>query len=204
VKRLLLFLPVLVLAGCVTPPALTGAALQARWQERQEILDRIDRWDLHGRIAVRAGDRGWQAALRWVRDGSSQHLSLHGPVGSSSVVVEQDASGARLRDSRGHDVRDSDTGRLLQRVTGWRIPVDELRYWVRGLEAPGSGERPRLDGQGRLQSVHQDGWTVRFLSYGTYDGLQLPEKIDMVHRSDDDSEPQLSLRLVMDEWKLNP
>jgi outer membrane lipoprotein LolB len=204
VKRLLLLLPVLMLAGCVTPPALTGAALQARWQERQQILDRIDRWDLQGRIAVRGGDRGWQAALRWKRDGGSQRLSLHGPLGAGTVIVEQDASGTRLRDSRGNDLRDSDAARLLQRVTGWRIPVDELRYWVRGLAAPGTRGQVHLDGRGRLDSVSQDGWTVHFVSYGTFSSLQLPEKIDMVHLPDDASDMELSLRLVVNEWNLNP
>lgn len=203
-KRLLLLLPVLALAGCVTPPSLTGTALQARWQERQQILDRIDRWDLQGRIAVRAGDRGWQAALRWKRDGGSQRLTLHGPLGAGTVVVEQDASGTRLRDSRGNDVRDNDASRLLQRVTGWRIPVDELRYWVRGLAAPGSRGQVHLDGRGRLDSVSQDGWTVHFVSYDTFSNLQLPEKIDMVHRPDDASDVELSLRLVVNDWNLNP
>ncbi len=201
-KRFLFLLPLLLLAGCVTQPSLSGAARQARWDARQQILDRVDRWDLNGRIALRAGERGWQASLRWKRDGATQNLALHGPVGANHVEVEQDADGARLRDSQGRDLRDSDAGRLLQRVTGWRIPVASLQYWVRGLAAPGGEDRIELDDHGRLVSLQQRQWTVRVLQYGDFDGVELPQKIDMVYQADGDADAQLRLRLVVDAWNL--
>jgi outer membrane lipoprotein LolB len=189
-----------LLAGCVTQPVLTGPQRQARWDQRQQVLQGIDQWDLHGRIALRAGDHGWQASLRWKKSGVDQSLALNGPIGTHSVLLEQDANGARLRDSQGRDLRDSNAGLLLQRVTGWRIPVASLNYWVRGLPAPGGQEQVQLDGRGRLAILQQQQWTVRFLRYGEFDGMQLPQKIDMTHRPENGSASDLSLRLVVDAW----
>lgn len=202
-KRVLVLLSgLLLLAGCATQPVLTGPQQQARWDQRRQVLEGIDHWDLYGRIALRAGDHGWQASLRWKRSGADQSLALHGPIGSHPVLLEQDVQGARLRDSEGRDLRDSNAGDLLQRVTGWRIPVASLKYWVRGLPAPGGEERVQLDGRGRLAILQQQQWTVRFLSYGDFDGMQLPQKIDMTHRPDDESTTDLRLRLVVDSWNV--
>ena len=79
---------------------------------------------------------------------------------------------------------------LLDRQVGWHVPLAGLRYWIVGRTQPhttvGSLE---LDGVGRLKTLEQAGWTIRYQRYEAIGDLQLPTKLELEN-------PRLSARLV--------
>jgi len=93
---------------------------------------------------------------------------------------------------RHYSARDADA--LLAHVTGWVLPVSGLRYWVRGVPAPGSEARASRDAQGRLTRLVQDGWDISYNRYQVVDGASWPAKLRL-ERAD------IVVRLVIDQWQ---
>ena len=54
---------------------------------------------------------------------------------------------------------------LLEQTLGLRLPVTGLRYWVRGLPAPGPTALLQTDAAGRLTRLEQNGWVIEYPSY---------------------------------------
>ena len=77
------------------------------------------------------------------------------------------------------------------------MPVAGLRYWVVGLASPGQKDHPKLDQQGRLAYLEDEGWKVRFKRYSQVSGVDLPRKVFIVK-----NDKELDVRLVVDNWKL--
>ena len=202
------FLPVLLsallLAACATQGVrLSPEQRQAVWQQRNIQLARLQHWSLNGRVAVRAGEQGWQAGIRWSKQPTLEEIQLTGPFGGGVVLLRQDAAGAVLRDNRGDEYYDTDAEQLLEQVTGWRLPVNALRYWVRGQAIPDAPKELELDDQGKMKHLSQHQWRITYQQYGDYDGLLLPRRIVLRRIADDDGN-SLEVRLAVNGWKLEP
>ena len=195
-------------AGCATapsPPPVENPA--AVWQARQAALRTMTSWTLQGRLAMRAAKEGWQAEVAWVRDGERQQIDLSGPLGRGHLRLTQDMNGAELRDADQKTWRAKNAQQLLYRTTGWLVPLDGLDYWILGLPAPGSAANLELDDQGRLKTLDQSGWDIRFLQYAHEGALDLPNKI-FIKRQDDlnaidaSRNHSLEVRLIIEHWTL--
>lgn len=151
-------------------------------------------WELQGRIAVRAGEEGWHASLKWQQNGAGYQADLSGPLGQGALRLRGDDAGVTLERANGERDQSTDADALLARHTGWSLPVKGLRYWVLGLEAPGSAADWERDISGRPQILRQDGWVIRYTDFLEQPGLgQLPRRIDMERAG-------LNARLLIDSW----
>jgi outer membrane lipoprotein LolB len=196
-----------LLAGCATaslPPPVENPA--ATWQLRQAALRPITHWNIQGRLAMRTADEGWQASLSWVRDGDRLRIDITGPLGRGHLRLTQDDHGAELRDADQHAWRAADPEQLLFRTTGWLVPLSGLNDWVRGLPLPDTTATQELDAQGRLKTLSQSGWDIRFLEYARQGSLDLPSKLFIKRQSDAanaDGKGDIEVRLVIESWTLN-
>lgn len=196
-------------AGCATapsPPPVENPT--AAWQARQATLRTVGAWTLQGRLAMRAAEEGWQADVTWVRDRERQQIDLAGPLGRGHLRLTEDSGGAELRDADQKTWRADNAQQLLYRTTGWLVPLDGLNYWILGLPAPGPGAKLELDDQGRLKTLDQSGWDIRFLEYARQGSLDLPSKI-FIKRQGDGNETasathvDVEVRLIIERWTLD-
>lgn len=195
------------LAGCSSAavrPAVQDA--EAAWVARQYVLAPISAWEIKGRLSLRAADDGWHANLRWVRDREHHEIDLSGPVGQGHIKLSQDASGARLRDSNHKTHYARNAQELLRAFTGWQVPLEGLNFWILGIPVPDIPLQRALDGQGRLETLSQLGWDVRFLKYTHEGNNDLPGKLFIKRRLDEpgSAAKTLEVRLVIDRWMLSP
>lgn len=185
------------LAGCAAvPEPATGPEVESAWQEHRERVAAVEQWSLVGRVAVRRGDEGWSAQLRWRQRGARYDLRLSAPLGQGGVRLEGGPDGVVVRTSRGDRYAAEQAGPLLARWIGGDVPVEALRYWVRGLPQPGVPVTRSIDAQGRLIELHQRGWSVEYDDYTEAGDVALPRKLTV--RDD-----ELRVRLVIDRWSLD-
>jgi outer membrane lipoprotein LolB len=109
----------LVLAACA------GVAPRAR-------IERPPAFELAGRIAVRYQDRNFTSAVRWKQQPDGDELWLTAPLGGTIAYLKSDASGATLTAADQKQYHAASIEDLTQSALGWRLPVDDMRYWVRG------------------------------------------------------------------------
>jgi outer membrane lipoprotein LolB len=170
----------LAVAGCAVGPRATEDNPRTAFNERVEEMQEVDEWELRGRLAVKTRERGESITMLWRREGGADHyINLYGPMGAGRVILTQDGDGAALRDNEGETHEDDSAEALLYRVAGWRVPFESLQYWVLGVPAPDGEYDMELDGWGRLTSLTQNGWEIRFDEYHYIDKQDMPRKLTM-------------------------
>jgi outer membrane lipoprotein LolB len=198
--RLLLFAIAAVISACAVAPERAPLGDPASvWQQRQVSLARIRAWDLRGRLWLRSADEGFNLSLQWRREADRHRIDLTGPLGGGRVRLTQDRHGAELRDASDVVDRDASVQQLLARRTGWDLPLDGLNYWVLGLPAPDAPTQSEIDSWGRLKTLEQFGWDIRFLEYVQQGGHELPSRV-FIKRRHDAADRTLEVRLVVEKW----
>lgn len=195
VRVLLLMLAALLsVTGCVTTPPATGPG-DERYLERASALAEIQRWGLRGRLAVSDGEDGGSGTLIWQQAPESTRMDFHGALGRGAWRLSVDPGEAELVLADGRNYRADSVDTLVRRELGWRIPVSDLSWWVRGLEAPGPVEGRRLDAEGNLVELSQRGWIIEYGRYRDMDGVSLPSKMTA-------RRAERSVKLAVREWSL--
>ena len=189
--------------SCAAPlPRPPADHLQQLWQTRESALVPIRHWELRGRLAVRADERGGQASLTWKRAAAQHDIRLNGPLGRGVVRVTQNETGAQLQDAEQRVFHAANAEELLYRYTGWRLPLTNLNYWVRGVPVPGLPASRELDDAGRLKTLRQQGWELQYQEYVRFEGHELPNRLTLTYAPDQATPelPAMEVRLVIDRW----
>ena len=179
----------LVLAGCTTPvPPTQMSSMQA------PSLNELVR---QGRFALRAegpseAPEAVQGSFVWRDVGGRLTLDLNNPFGNTLARVQVDPDQAVLTQANGETMRSSDPDALVQQVMGRRIPVRDIRTWLRTpLRAVPMMQQVKRDEQGRIISFAQSGWGVEL---GRFDA-QGPRLLIL---SRIEGSKQVVIRLVVD------
>ena len=190
------FILALLLSGCAAPP-LSSPEASSAWADRQAALARLTVWNAAGRIGVVNGQDGWHASFQWAQQDPDYRIDLIGPLGQGRVVVQGGAGAVSVQTQDGQHGSAPDPDTLLEQSIGLRLPVNGLRYWIRGLPEPGPNPTIQTDGAGRLVRLEQNGWVIEYPAYASTSifNFDLPERI-VARRQD------LSVKLVIEQWNL--
>lgn len=153
-----------------------------------------DNWALRGRIAVSDGRDGGSARVNWEANEDRYELWIYAPLAQGTWRLNGDETGAVLQGPQG-SFHGEDAASLLARHMQWHLPVEAMRYWARGLRAPGSSAQASFDPRGRLQALEQSGWTIRFTDWTEYPEFEMPRRIEA-------ESPPYSVKLVIQDWAL--
>lgn len=149
-------------------------------------------WSMQGRVAVSTGQQSGSARLDWRHRGAGRYaVELAAPITRQTWELRVDPGRAEIRGMPEGPRKGHSASVLLREVTGWEIPVESLRFWLRGVAAPGPvPERHAFAGDGGLVGLWQDGWRIEFVRAGAD---ALPSRITAT-RGDS------RVRLQVDAW----
>ena len=193
---------VAVASGCVSAPvreAPSAELVASRQRERSEWLSLYATWSFSGRAAIGVGDRGGSGRIEWEqRDRDRYSVSLSAPVTRQSWRLSGDlqTGGGRIEGLEGGPREGASAEALLLETTGWRVPVRELSFWVRGAPAAGVAiEAAEYDAEGRPSLLRQSGWTVRYTEWrpGPIGQPDLPVRIEAESGT-------ARVRLAIEDW----
>jgi outer membrane lipoprotein LolB len=190
---ILLIMMVLTSCASVTPPP--APSTQIPWKDRESRLDKIDHWQISGKIAVQTPKDAGSASVDWTQNQDRFLISLMGPLGSNALKLAGQAGKVTLETSDGKHYSASSPEQLLAERWGFHLPVSHLTYWIRGLPAPSIPANKRFDAAGRLSQITQQGWQVRFLSYTRAGKVDVPSKL-AIHS------PDLNVKIIVYNWKV--
>lgn len=196
-KILIFLLAAMSLAACTTTPPHEFVSDPAKkWEQRKSELSEINDWFLNGRVAIINGHESWQLNMEWQRHDDKYILDLSGPFGAGRAQLTGTNDGVMLVDADKNYFYADSPDRLLKEVTGLRMPVKSLLYWMRGLPDWNiNKEEEKLDEFGRLHQLKQGDWLVRFKSYMNVDKHELPQKI-FIDGYD------VKVKIFIDEWDI--
>nr|WP_280519718.1 lipoprotein insertase outer membrane protein LolB [Cupriavidus numazuensis] len=150
---------------------------------------------------VRYGrDEGVQGSFRWEEQGRNVRLDLLSPLGQTLAVVTATPSGATLDLPNKPPRNAPEVDSLLEEALGFALPVAGMRDWLHGRPAPGRPAKSTRDAEGRLSTLAQDGWSVRYVAWqevpsGTQAPAPRPRRIDLER---DGGPTPLAVKLVID------
>jgi outer membrane lipoprotein LolB len=192
-KNLLTLILLFTLTGCASltlQPTHTTP-----WPQRQTQLTALKQWSAEGSIGARSSKQGLNASFAWQQQTNDYTIQLFGPLGIHRTQLAGNKQQVTLQTSdQTYSARNPEI--LLQQRTGWRLPVSNLYYWLRGLPAPNTRYIKTLDEQHHIVQLKQAGWDVQYLGYTPVKHLDLPERILLTN-------PQWQVRLVIHNWQLN-
>lgn len=181
----------LLLAGCQALPTTTegeSPAFRARVGALQSLAD----WQVDGRIAFRYQGDGGTGAMTWLQEGEYLEFSFRGPLGASSFILTGRPQALRLETGEGEPQLLSDPERELRARFGFSAPFDHLRFWMLGAPHPAGSPAVRVDEQGLLRELRQDGWLVTYDRYHNGEP-RLPRKLTILRED-------VRIRVIVDYW----
>jgi outer membrane lipoprotein LolB len=153
--------------------------------------DRVESFQLSGRVAVRREDQGWHAALEWSHARDTDELELVSPLGQVLAQLSRDGDGARLVSGDG-ETRAGDLDTLGAQVFGEDVPLSSVARWV--LARPASADTAmERDKRGRPAAWVETGWSVRVARYEDERDQAMPRLI-VAERG------AIAIRLHIDRW----
>lgn len=192
-----LVLAAVVFAGCtpVRTRTVENPAFAQAYQLRSVRLQALDHWALDGRLAISDGQEGGSGNLSWFNDEHLTRMSFRGALGKGAWQLQTEAAGARLELANGDVHFAPSVAELVLREVGWKVPVEALTWWIKGLAQPDDWETRALDENGRLKKLRQFGWDVDFTSYGESQGYWLPTRLSA-------RRGEYSVKIAVREWRL--
>ena len=221
IRALPLFASLLLLAGCTSQqphktanqhtdrqtvsqparPQPPQAPQLSDWQQYQQVLLSIKRWQVQGKLGIRLPNDSGSVYFNWQQRPEDFAIHLSGPLGAGASWIRGsslDAPHQQVSLQRGKQapVYADNLETLMYGNLGWSLPVSELYYWMRGIPAPDTPATAfSHDDQGRLETLQQLGWTLNFSRYREVDSWSLPGKL-IAKRG------ELKLTFIIKNWTL--
>lgn len=197
IRTLLALLLTLLLAGCAglqPQESLEGAGDARTWREHRERVGTIDGWQITGKLGVRSPQESGSGTLFWLQRQGYFDIRLSGPLGRGATRLTGRADRVDLEIAGQGRYQADSPDALLEEQLGWRLPVANLLWWIRGLPAPDSRSRLQLDTSSRLARLEQDSWRIEYLTYAEHAGVMLPERVKLYGED-------VELTLVIKDWQ---
>lgn len=194
VRAVLYSLLCALLTSCAAPRLRPDSDRMSALEQRERVVSAGMDWSLHGRMAISGPEDSGSGTLDWHQQGPIFRFALSAPVSGKTWTLSGDADHAQLTGLRAQPVQGESASDLLVHELGWKVPVGELAYWVRGIRAPGRAEVVFRE-DGLPAQFHQNGWTIEFRDYASDEEPPLPRKIFA-------SNGDYKVRLVIQRWEL--
>ena len=188
-----MLLGLLLLSGCATTRQGVVLPEFESWEQRNAVLVGLREWECAGRIAVKAGDEGFNGKFNWAQQDDQFTATVGGPLGIGTVRIEGEDRTVTLTDKDGEKTVLSDVENELRYRYGWTIPVTSLRYWTLGIPDPATAATTELDADGRVSRLEQNDWIVEISRYREGGGQQMPRILSATNAD-------TRVRLVIDRW----
>jgi outer membrane lipoprotein LolB len=183
----------LALSACSVEPRRPAGA--GDWSAHLRAVGAAAHWQLQGKIGIREPGNSGSAMLSWRQQADESYLLvLAGALGLGKLVIRGDANGVEWTNSRGESLRYPDPEALIREVWGWGVPIDALRFWVRGIPQPGIPFESLITSDAMAAGFSQAGWTLSYSDYRTVDGLALPTRIRL-------ERGEVVLTVVVSRWQ---
>jgi outer membrane lipoprotein LolB len=167
---------ILFLAGCANPPKPT---VNLNSSAHQLTLKKLDHWSIKGRLGFKSPEKKQSANFRWQQSPQQYQLNMTSIIGTSLVKMQgNDNEVTLIADDETY--QDSDPSHLIWRVTGWQIPVEKLRFWIKGQHQ--NNDQVIMSEQGWINQLQPscnncENWLINYDNYKLVDKTWLPHKV---------------------------
>lgn len=183
-------------SACALTPSKNAASVPAPLAVHQAhiaSLAHIAQFSLKGRLGIITQPKGFSGRIDWQHASTQDAINLYSPFGSKVATIDKTPDGVVLTTEKGEIVRADDAETLTTKTLGWQLPLSGLSDWALGRPTAGRIDASNWDEYGRLTTLVQNGWHIRYTDYAQNNGVFLPSKISLSHAN-------ISLKLLVEQW----
>lgn len=194
-SRLLFVIFVLLLAGCTQTPQVAVPDVP----QSQQALQQLTQWRLQGRMALQTPDEKLSASLNWRQNEQDFTLRLSTMLGITLLNMQQQNGQTRLS-ADGKDYQDNNASRLIERITGWPLPLTQLPLWVKGQTQP--ADIVEYTANGQVSRVYPQcggcgDWQIDYADFQPVGEYSLPHKLSLTSQY-----PQaIKIKIRVNKWQ---
>ena len=164
------------------------------WQQRYHALRQYLLWNINGTFSIQQPGKTIIAEYKWQQKKSNYHIRIYSILGIYSIEIYGRPGIIMLSSSSQKYYTTLTLEKLLQKQLGWKFPVLNLYYWVRGIPAPGI-YHSNFDSSGHLIFLQQNGWKIHFSRYSRINFIDLPHTLIL------DKKP-FTVKIIIKSWQL--
>ncbi|MCV2886667.1 lipoprotein insertase outer membrane protein LolB [Aestuariibacter sp. AA17] len=191
------FVFVLVLTGCATKPQ---APISLNASAHQAQLANIHQWSIKGRMAFKSTEDKFSANLNWVQNTQEYDVKFTTFIGTHLMSMRSTDEFAEMQIDDQYYV-DANAETLIQRTTGWHIPLSHLPQWIKGQFTENATYR--FDERGLLQSLSPHctscgEWQITFGQYQKINHVWLPHQLVLTNPLEHNTQ----IKIRIHTWQL--
>ena len=123
IKRYCLLGLCMLLAGCASQQLQAPQTEPALYRSHLQQIERIDTFELNGRIGVLTEKKGFSGLLRWYHNPQADEISFFSPLGSQIGQISATRESVTLTTSDKKVYTASDAETLTRDTLGWSLPL---------------------------------------------------------------------------------
>ncbi len=133
------------------------------------------------------------ASISWKQNQHHSEVRIFSMVGTHVLLQKNNDEASIQIDKKSYS--GSNIEQLLYETTGWLIPIQQIEYWILGLDhdAPASTHNTL----GLVETLQFGQWHMHFQKYQTFHNMMMPKKITLTH-------PDITIKFSIHRWTLNP
>ena len=184
-----------VLCSCVSVHTQTTTRVYKKKpvSVRQNALRQLTNWLAEGAFSIQRNNKALLANYQWQQDGKSYVIHLAGALNMAATSLRGRPGFVVMQQGGKRDIQSVSPEKLMDQQLGWYVPVTAMRYWIKGIAAPGPA-KTKHDKYGHLLSLQQQGWHIAFAKYQTVGPYDLPKLLKL-------NRPGLAVKLVIKQWR---
>ncbi len=166
------------------------------FQIEQENINTIKQWDTKGRVSIKTPNVAVYGNFDWHESPINFSLRIYGPLGQGSTKLSGINNKKVTLTYSNKKIVGRNATSLLRKKLGWEFPVNQVKYWIRGLPYPKTPYRLTNNNKTRLPAIiRQDSWKVSYKTFSDVKGLYLPKTIQVSH-------PPYQVNLIITNWNI--
>jgi len=183
----------LLLAGCSQLPTQHDTSTAV---DKEATQAPPEQWKITAKLGIKVPQQSGSVTLIWQQMDTSYRIRVQGPLGQGNAMIYGNED--RIVISRpGKPLLTSDNANaLIKNTFGWSFPLNELRFWIRGLPDPSSDiTLKKQSTTGTLEQLNQSSWLIDYSRYQTVNQWQFPSKIVA-------QKEETRLTMIIRQWEL--
>ena len=161
--------------------------------QRASQLARLDSWTARGSVGITYRGKTDIGTFVWQQRGLAYDFQTFGPLNVASIRIAGRPGQATLWKNAHTPLTAISPEALMRQELGWFLPLSNLRFWSRGLAAPGLVDQKGYDQFGHLQRLEQQGWLINYQRYQAVGQFDLPRNVVMTNGD-------LRVKIIFKAW----
>ncbi len=184
------------------PPVVKESHRQTAWQLHQANMHKLkynNSWTLGARVGITSKENSGSSHLEWFSDPGFYKITLNNALTFGEIVItsvnhSNNSKIELIYDNKKYKA--DNPNQLLEKLTGLRLPISELQFWIFGLPSPNYPiENFKLNNYAALESIRQSGFNISYDNYRVVNTHTLPGKILI-------KSPGLHIKVQIEDWKV--